>query len=54
VICAKGVIKGQRRSSERVVENWVQFWRWQSKVIEKKNGKKGIGRCKEDFTCDLK
>jgi hypothetical protein len=27
---------------ERVVENWVEFWRWQSKVIE------------EDFMCNLK
>jgi hypothetical protein len=24
-----------------VVKNWVEFWRWQSKVT-KKNGKKGI------------
>jgi hypothetical protein len=33
----RGVIKGQRRSFESVVfENWVEFWRWQSKVIEKK------------------
>jgi hypothetical protein len=32
----RGVIKGQRRSFERVVMNWVEFWRWQSKVIEKK------------------
>jgi hypothetical protein len=32
-----GVIKGQRRSFELVVvENWVEFWRWQSKAIEKK------------------
>jgi hypothetical protein len=28
------VSNGQRRSFELVVENWVEFWRWQSKVIE--------------------
>jgi hypothetical protein len=33
--------------------NWVEFWRWQSKVIEN-NGKKGIRPCKVDFVCDLK
>jgi hypothetical protein len=32
----RAVIKGQRRSFELVVENWVEFWRWQLKVIEKK------------------
>jgi hypothetical protein len=32
----RDVIKGQRRSFELVVKNWVEFWRWQSKVIEKK------------------
>jgi hypothetical protein len=33
----RGVIKGRRKSFELVVvENWVEFWRWQSKVIEKK------------------
>jgi hypothetical protein len=27
----------KKNSFERVVvENWVEFWRWQSKVIEKK------------------
>jgi hypothetical protein len=31
----RGVIKGQRRSFVRVVV-WVEFWIWQSKVIEKK------------------
>jgi hypothetical protein len=30
------LIKGQRRSLEVVVENWVEYWRWQSKVIEQK------------------
>jgi hypothetical protein len=30
------VIKAQRKSFERVVRNWVEFWRWQSKMIEKK------------------
>jgi hypothetical protein len=34
------------------VQNWMEFWRWQSKVIER-NGKKGIRRRKEDFMCDL-
>jgi hypothetical protein len=30
-------MKGQRRSFELVVaKNWVEFWRRQSKVIEKK------------------
>jgi hypothetical protein len=48
----RGVIMGQRRSFEGVVENWVEFWRLQPKVIE--NGKKGIRLCKEDFMCDLK
>jgi hypothetical protein len=38
---------------ESVVENWVEFWRWQSKVT-KDNGKKGIKLCQEDFMCDLK
>jgi hypothetical protein len=37
-------------SSKGVVENWVDFWKWQSKVIEKK----WIRLCKEDFMCDLK
>jgi hypothetical protein len=33
----RGVIKEQRGSFELVVgENWVQFWRWQSKMVEKK------------------
>jgi hypothetical protein len=33
----RGVVKGQRRSIEWiVVEKWVKFWRWQSKVTEKK------------------
>jgi hypothetical protein len=32
----RGIIKGQRSSSEWVVENWVEFWKLQSKVIEKK------------------
>jgi hypothetical protein len=36
-----------------VVEKWVEFWRWRSKVIEK-NGRKGIRLCEEDFMCDLK
>jgi hypothetical protein len=31
----RGVIKEQR-SFEIVVENWVEFWRWQWQVIEKK------------------
>jgi hypothetical protein len=31
----RGVIKGQR-SFEVVLENLVEFWRWNSKVIEKK------------------
>jgi hypothetical protein len=43
-----GVIKGQRNLFDSVVRNWVEFWRWQSKVIEK-NGEKGIRLCKEDF-----
>jgi hypothetical protein len=30
------VITGQRRSFERVVENWVEFWTWKSNVIEMK------------------
>jgi hypothetical protein len=30
------VIKGQRRLFELVnVENWIEFWKWQSKVIKK-------------------
>jgi hypothetical protein len=33
-----------------VVENLVEFWRWQSKVIEKK----WIRLCKDDFICYLK
>jgi hypothetical protein len=33
----RGDIEGQRRSFELVVvKNWVEFWGWQSKVIEKK------------------
>jgi hypothetical protein len=32
----RGVIKGQGKSLEGVVENLVDFWRWHSKVIEKK------------------
>jgi hypothetical protein len=47
----RDVIKGQRRSFELVVENWVEFWRRQSKVIEKN---KWIRLCKEAFRCDLK
>jgi hypothetical protein len=35
-----------------VVKNWVEFWRWQSKLIER-NGKKGIRLCKKDFMCEL-
>jgi hypothetical protein len=31
-----GDIKGQRKSFESVVENWVELWRWQLKMIEKK------------------
>jgi hypothetical protein len=31
----QGVVKGQKRSFELVVENLVEFWRWQSKVVEK-------------------
>jgi hypothetical protein len=38
---------------ERAVENWVEFWSCQSKVI-KNNGKKEIRRCKEDSISDLK
>jgi hypothetical protein len=34
-----------------VVENLVEFCRWQSKC---RNAKKGIRRRKEDFMCDLK
>jgi hypothetical protein len=26
----------KKSSFERVVGNWVKFWRWQSKVTEKK------------------
>jgi hypothetical protein len=48
--CMRATIKGQRRWFELVVRNWVEFWRWQSKVI-KKNAKKGIRLCKEDFMC---
>jgi hypothetical protein len=29
-------IKGQRWSFVLVVENWIEFWRWQSKEIERK------------------
>jgi hypothetical protein len=43
------VIKGQRMLFEWVVENSVEFWRWQSK----KYGKKKIRLRKEDFMCDL-
>jgi hypothetical protein len=33
----RGIIKRQRKSFELVVvENWVEFWRLKSKVIEKK------------------
>jgi hypothetical protein len=50
----RGVIKGKRRSFEWLfVENLVEFWRWQSKVIEKKL-KERIRLCKEGFLCDLK
>jgi hypothetical protein len=29
-------VKLQKSSFKSVVENWVEFWRWQSKAIEKK------------------
>jgi hypothetical protein len=33
----RGVIKGQRMSFEwAAVEKWVEFWRWQSEMVEKK------------------
>jgi hypothetical protein len=48
----RGVIKGQRRSLERVVvENWVQFWRLQSKITEKKWQERELGGAE---MCDLK
>jgi hypothetical protein len=28
--------KGTNKVELVVVKNWVEFWRWQSKVIEKK------------------
>jgi hypothetical protein len=32
----QGIIKRERMSIELIfVKNWVQFWRWQSKVTEK-------------------
>jgi hypothetical protein len=50
----RGVIKGQRKSFEWVVvENWVEFRRWQYKVM-RTNGKKLSRLCKEDFMYDLK
>jgi hypothetical protein len=37
-----------------VVENWVEFCRRQSKVIEKKWQERNQAELKEDFMCDLK
>jgi hypothetical protein len=34
-----------------IIRIWVEFWRWQSKVVEN-NGKRGIRLCKVDFMCD--
>jgi hypothetical protein len=37
VVTKKKSSEAERSSSiERVVENWVEFWRWQAKVIQKK------------------
>jgi hypothetical protein len=47
------VIKGQKLSLESVVKNWLDFWRCQFKMTEKK-WERGIRRWKEDFVCDLK
>jgi hypothetical protein len=32
----RGYITRSSKGTGVVVENWVEFWRWQSKVIEKK------------------
>jgi hypothetical protein len=56
VVIKKSSEAGSSSSSssiELVVKNWAQFWSWQSKVIEKKNGKKRIRLCKEDFICNF-
>jgi hypothetical protein len=42
------VIKGQRRAFEGVVENWVKYWGWHRRWL-RRNGKKWIRLCKEDF-----
>jgi hypothetical protein len=28
---------------QRIVKNWIEFWRWQSKVIEKKWQERKLG-----------
>jgi hypothetical protein len=46
----RGVIKGKRRSFELVVvKNWVDSWRWQSKVVEN-NGRKELS-CAKTTSC---
>jgi hypothetical protein len=34
-------------SFKRVVKKWTEFWRWQSKVIEKKMARKELGGAKK-------
>jgi hypothetical protein len=43
------VERAQLKKSSFFVENWVEFWRWQSQVT-KRNGKKLTELCKEDYS----